>query len=166
MKFKVVKGSVLFNKLDMLGEQIKEVKNLARKVARDLGFDNAYVRNFVLAGGLSGLCIADGRYKPDGYKWVFKGAVWPTKANKEALLRLENLPVLTYDDLNKLVGYSEEMSERPGQGSGTVINWCPVVIFRDEYILLNVPVYSGKYKPVKGMVEILESEYNALKEQK
>lgn len=171
MHYKVLKGTDLFKKLNDLKNKMQDCKDKASDFAEKLGFDSYYKKSFVLAGSFYGLVPRDGKTKPKGYAWAFSdrtgNAVMPAKNTKEGielLKQIDDLPTVGYDELNKLVGYKEEMSHRPaGNGrGGTKLNFYPVVIWRDKYIVVNVPDYSGKYKAKSDMIEILESEYNKL----
>jgi hypothetical protein len=171
MKFKVTKESDLYKKLMALHDRLISVRDEANKCAKDLGFTEYYHKSMVLGGGFYGLVPVDGKTKTDGYSWAFSdregNAVMPSKLtkNKEILERIKNLPVVHYEELNELVDYKEELSHRPsGKGHGTAMNFCPATSWGKGYVLIDIPVYNGKYKPVDGMIEILESEYNTLHE--
>lgn len=170
MKFKVLKGTELFDKFQALQTKMKLCNKASFNLIEELGFKEAYGKSFVLSGGFYGLIPIDGKTKPDGYSWAFNdrqgNAVMPSKnlkKNKEILDKIKNLPVVEYSELNKLVTYKDEMSKRPsGKGNGTSINFCPEVHWKEKFILIDIPDYSGKYKPPKDMIEILESEYQKL----
>lgn len=168
MKFKVLKGTPLFDQLTVIEKKIDSCNKATRLLVERLGFKQFYKKNFVLAGGFYGLIPLDGKTKPDGYSWAFNdrtgNAVMPAKrkANAEILAEIKALPTVEYDELNKVLNYDDSISRRPGSSHGVVTSFCPGVVWKKNFILVNVPVYSGKYKPPVGMVEILESEYTKL----
>lgn len=75
--------------------------------------------------------------------------------------RIAALPVVEYDELNTIFNYDDSMSYRPSdRGHGQAMNFTVGLDkSEDGTYLVDVPDYSGKYKPVDGMIEILESEY-------
>lgn len=174
MKFKVLKGTELFEKLSALGDNIKECDNKSFELAKELGFKNCYGKSFLLAGGLYGLIPIDGKTKPEGYAWAFNdrtgNAVMPIKnrkANKEIIDKIDSLPTVEYDELNNLVNYHRALSNKPNETGGTRFSFHPAINWTKEFILIDVPVSNGrKYRPAKDMVEILESEYQKLKKEK
>lgn len=169
MKFKVVKGSVLFEKMSALWDKIIKCDAEAANLAKELGFNQYCKGSFVLAGGLYGLIPKDG-VKPEKYSWAFSdrqyNAVMPSrryKINAEILDRIEKLPVVEYSEYNSLVGYDKDMSSRPASGSAVRFNPAPALQYCVDYFLINIPVHGDSvYEPVDGMIEILESEYNSL----
>lgn len=151
MKFKVLKGTPLFDKLTNLKKEIDAANNAARDLVKELGYENYCKSLFDVAGGISAIIIPEG--KPAGWRFSFNDrqpahAYFPSsiKANKELLERIKKLPIVSTQKLNSLINYGSPFST-PG------ISW------RKNYILIST---RNEYKPVKDMVEILESEYKKL----
>ena len=99
--------------------------------------------------------------KPDG--WRVEGKDWqnlfaPKANNKKVLAELKQLPMVKSDELKELLSY-KNYSGPSSNRFGFTMNSRPGVIVEDEYILLDA---SNQWKPIAGVVEILESEYNML----
>lgn len=170
MHFKVLKGTTLFDELQSVRTEINRVNNEARTLAKSLGFEELFMRSGVLGGGITGLVPVNGETKPEGWRWAFKdrtsNAIIPNTKNiksRELTARIKALPVVHYSALNNVLKYDDEISKRPNdRGNGTRFNLCPMVYWGDKVHIIEVPVYSGKYQPVDGMIEILASEYSAI----
>jgi hypothetical protein len=163
MKYKILKGTETFGKLHELNSKMKKCEAAASSLAIELGGSKDGKRLSrgldCIAGGLAGIEM---KTKLEGWRYASKnhyGFYYPRriKQNKEVLDRIENLPVLTYNDLNEIVSFDQ-------QASG--MRWfnCPGVDWRDEYILLHID-NDCYFTPNADMVEILESEYIKLKQE-
>lgn len=158
MKFKVLKGTDLFKKLDDFRKEMVRCNKLAFDIVEELGYKQMRGKYNTIAGGISSIVI-DGtppaNWKQVGYKEYFP---MKRKVNKELLDRIAKLPVVDGDDLNKILKYNpfnrkdpddRRMSFHPG------INW------GDAYILIDVS-NGNNYKQLPDMIEILDSEFSTL----
>lgn len=159
MKFKVLKGTPLFDKLNSLGEEMTEYNKAAFDLVKKLGYTRMRGKSNVLAGGISSIEIKGG--KPVGWRNAYSGVrdeYFPAKlkANKMLLAEIDALPVVEYDDLNKILNFDWRTS------SSRNISFHPGIHWGKKEILIDVSRHYTSYKPVKGMIEILESEYMKL----
>jgi DNA-directed RNA polymerase subunit N (RpoN/RPB10) len=161
MYFKIEKGTDTFKKLSELKKQIDSITQQAKDVVTELGGERYCHHRYKLAGGISAI---EFKKKPDGWKSV--GESWqdlhmPLAKNKEACNKVENLPTLDYEVLNKIVGFKGPQTVSSGNGLAFVktvgLNWCT-----GKYYLMEVAT-GCKYKPLSDIVEILESEFLKLK---
>ncbi|WP_285055169.1 hypothetical protein [Pedobacter ginsengisoli] len=160
MKYKILKGSETFKKLVDLNQEIRRCNKASTDLAKEIGGDEKGTilgHSFHIAGGLSGVKMAS---KPDGWRDASKnyyGYFFPkiNKVNKPILDKIKALPVVSYDDLNKIVGFSFQSHD---------MTWfnCPGVIWKEELILMEVD-YRCSFTPNEDMTEILESEFMKLK---
>jgi hypothetical protein len=160
MKFRVNKGTPLFDKLILLQEKMWDCNNAAYDLVKKMGYKRMRGRGMVLAGGISTIEILGG--KPEGWRdntYGVSNEYFPkkNKQNKEILAKIKALPVVEYRELNDLVNFDmhDTKSNR--------ISFHPEIIWGDDAILIGISSQYENYKPVKGMVEILESEYNLIK---
>jgi hypothetical protein len=165
MKFKVLKGTKLFDILDKIGDDCMVATREARKIVEELGFEKWRQQTFCLAGGISAFHAPKG--KPDGYVYAYSNrdrtAVLPKKikSNKELLERIEKLPEVKYEALNKPLNYDGFKSDKFNERGAKYISMAPGIVWRKNYILLDMHDYID-YKPVKDMIEITTSEYKKL----
>lgn len=158
MKYKIVKGSALFEQLTILFQRIE----VCRKATHDL-VDEFGVTEWVgtdrgsLAGGITGFKMES---MPEGWKRVYSqqyhNAYFPKSIpkNKALLNRIYALPTLDKVALNSIVGYKP-------QWVGFTHHRAVGIKF--GYDLHLVQVAEGcKYTPPKGMEEITVSEFNRL----
>lgn len=169
MYFKIDKDSELYLKLKEVQVKMKEANQAAYKLANELGFKQwRGDSNMTIAGGIQSLYSET---KPDGYAYTY-GSSSPndffpkkTKANKEILAKIEALPTVSSFDLTDLINYdwrkcSEETGERYGQKR---VLFTPGLSFpKNGEVLIHIPDWITKYKPVKCMIEITQTEYNKL----
>jgi len=156
MKFKVLKGSDLYKKLDAVRKRIAECNNAALDLVNKLGYKKLRGKTSVLAGGISSIEILGG--KPEGWRdnyWGVRNEYFPkkNKANKELLASIDALPIVEYDELNNILNFNWHASETRH------ISFHPGIYWRKKEILISVSENYNNYKPVKGMIEILESEF-------
>lgn len=163
MKFKILKGTETFEKLTALYKRMLKADRARNPILDELGSKRfAPVRG--LAGGI--LAVEFGK-PPAGWKRI--GKPWqnlyePTVKNKEMIAKLKALPVLKYDELNAIVGFKEVDHMDDEAGTWTRIR-CPGVRWKKEVILMDTG--RAKYTPPNAdIIEILESEYVRLSEEK
>lgn len=169
MYFKVDKKSDLYDKLKVIQIRMKVANKASLDLATRLGFKQwRGESNMTIAGGIVSFYS---KAKPDGYRYTY-GSDMPNdffpkkiKANKELLAKIEALPTVSSFDFTDLIKYdwrkcSEETGVRHGQKR---VLFTPGLSFpKNGEILINVPEWITKYKPVLGMIEILSTEYNTL----
>ncbi len=160
MKYKVSKGTELFKKLDDFEKEMKRCNKAAFDLVEQLGYKTMRGKYATLAGGISSIVIEG--TAPPLWKKCANGSkeYFPMKrnANKELLEKIRALPIVEYDDLNKLLKYDPWKRKNADDRR---ISFHPGFICRKGYFLISVASYV-KYKPLPGMVEILESEYEKL----
>jgi len=162
MKFKVLKGTETYNKLQAFQEKSKELRKIALDFANSLGFEEYIENQKHRAGGISAFVS---REKKEGYKQVFtrhrSNLIFPktTKANKELIAKIEALPVITDDEYNSIIGFKSDFY---GLQFIRAFGYRRVNI-KDCYLI----DLSGvtKYTPKPDMIEILESEYISLSQE-
>jgi len=160
MKFKIKKGTRIFNRLDAIYARMKNCKNAAKALAEKHGWKEWYKKPGAAAGGIGGVKLDQ---KPEGWKLAAprqsKRFFYPkqVKANKDILEELNALPVVMISEISDALGYGLQV------GPQLQISRCPGVIWRDEYILLDVHDWC-EWRPEEGK-EILVSEYNELVKQ-
>lgn len=161
MKFKVLKGTDTFQKLEELRLKIKEVNNQAFNVVRELGSTRYCKKNGVLAGGISAIEFTS---KPEGY--INMGKSWqslyfPKAKNKKDLELISKLPTIDYSELNTIVNF--EGNQVVETDAGLAFIKTIGLIFGENEMLIDIED-GCKYCPPKDIIEILSSEYFALKE--
>lgn len=169
MKFKILKGTALFEKFIALQTEMKRCNDITKATVNEMGYGTQWYKpHGSIAGGIVGFIIPSG--KPTGWANAFtpneKDAYMPKKikANADLLKRIKELPVVTTEDFNKIIKYDwrKACGEKEGMGRRTV-SYSPGFSVKDEYVLIDVSEAAPKYKPIKDMVEITVSEYNKLK---
>ena len=154
MKFKVEKGTAIYQELELLFDKIKDYNSKTKKFVESLGFEEYGVSLRGRAGGLS--CIRTSK-KPDGFKTVGKkydNLFMPKASNKELWKKINELPILSYDEYNKVIGFEAQF-----QGLSHIRSYrCEKV--NDVFL---IDVGNADYMPIEGIVEILDSEYKSLK---
>lgn len=161
MKYKIVKGTKLFNQLTALNERIKLVDKMAKDLATSLGGTEVATKGNNLAGGIDGIAFKDHPGK-DG--WMKVGNTWqnlyyPKAVNRQIRKQIAELPTIEYKELNDMVGFqgNQVVSESKG------LAWVKSVgVFFHKEVILMETVEGSKYRPVPGVKEILGSEYDKL----
>ena len=158
MKYKILKGTELFDKLTELNNRMNEVKKAATELAKSLGGGDVATTGHYLAGGIDAIEFEE---QPEGWKRVGKswqGLYYP-KSNKKAILKqIGELPVVRFNELNDIIGFRQGAIVSHGG-----IGWATSVSMKwhKDFILMLVP--NGiEYTPVKDTIEILGSEYEQL----
>lgn len=156
MKFKILKGTELFSTLQDVQNGLIAGQAAISDELKQMGFTGQFA-----SGSSSYLLSCDAVEikgdKPDGWKVVgekWQSLYYPKQTNKAALKKINAMPQIKVDALNKPLNFSFsvtvnlEIYHRPG------------FAFHKDYILIETG--NATYKPVEGMIEILESEYNSL----
>lgn len=156
MKFKVLKGTELFKQLDNLKKEMNRCNKLAFDFVESLGYKSMRGKFNTLAGGLSSIIIEAGHPK-DWRKCEGKHEYFPMKrkSNKELLDKINSLPIIVDDDLNKILNF-QPWGKRKNERH---LNFHPAVQWSDAVILVDVSSNYVSYKPFADMIEILDSEY-------
>lgn len=155
MKFKILPGCELFDKLQDINNGVIAARAAIRDTLKARGFSGKFGtdRNHLISCDAVEI-LGD---KPDG--WRFVGASWqkmylPKATNKSMLKELSALPSISNDVLNNLLNFSF------CTGPNLEVYFRPGVAWHKEYVLVDTD--KAPYEPIEGMVEILESEYNKL----
>jgi hypothetical protein len=166
MKFKVLKGTKLFDELNKVQEELAAAHRASKVIVKELGFKEWHKQSFCLGGGISAF---RSKTKPDGYAFAYadrdREAIFPkkTKANKEILERIKNLPIIDYDRLNKLIKFDWRKSMKGNGKGGLHTSFAPGIAWRKEAVVLDIDeAYDDTYKPIKDMIEITTSEFKKL----
>lgn len=158
MKYKILKGTALFNSLLALHGRIQQARAEIRRVVEELGYKEYVVSSDYLIA-CSGIQIFGD--KPEGWRKV--GGKWepyylPTQKNKEVAAKIAALPMIRNEELNTIVGFHWQI------GDNLAVFNRPGFVQRDDYALIEVG--SGcKFDPLPDMIEITGSEYKKLSEE-
>lgn len=165
MKFKILNGTALFVALLELKTKIDSANDERDKLVKELGFEDVGTSGRYLAGGIQAIHIPHHKDVPADWKRLgdkYSDFYMPKasgKDNKALWKKIEALPVVQNEELNKLLKYSSGAFSR---GSG--IGWArrPAIAFGKTVIVVDTGELKIK-KPADGMIEILDSEYDKLK---
>jgi len=156
MKFKILPGSKLFDTLTDVNNGMIAARAAITDTLKAMGYTGQYASsmNDYYLVHCNAVRIEFG--KPDGWKCLDSGLeyYWPKAKNKAALAQLEALPAIKVEAINNPLKFSF------GLGEDNCIYHRPAIAWHKKYILIDTG--SMDYKPVKGMTEILESEYKKL----
>lgn len=166
MKFKVLPGTLTYERLTALLDKMRNANKSAKTLAIELGAEAwtlAY-GPFVISGGLSGLQMKE---QPKGWRKVggYKNVYFPStrlKANQEVIKRIKELPIITCDELNEITGYEEE--DIPSKGRGYIWSTHMGFNFNNGIYLLSLNENSNHKNTNPDIVEITMSEYKELTE--
>jgi len=160
--YKILPGCPLFDAMQRLRERGRKYDALAQKWVREhFGEDKPFGRDRGCVWGGVGVVQLD--RKPSGWKYHgprHKKQFRPHDTQVEILKELKMLPTVHRDEIRALLNYEEY--EGTYRGS-CYISFVPSMFFTDKYILIKPAEFVTTYKPVKGMIEILGSEYIKLK---
>lgn len=159
MKYKILKGTDLFNKLTDLNKRMKKVKKAATDLAASLGGGKVATTNRYLAGGIDAIEFKE---KPEGWRSVgnsWEGLYYPKAVNKSILKQISELPVIKIDELNDIVGFRSGQTKFSGGG----FVWIKSVgmQWHKDFILMET-ADGTEYTPLPDVIEILGSEYDEL----
>lgn len=166
MKFKISKGCDLYDELVAIQKKGSAAINAANKLCKQLGANSYIPEREAAWGGIMAFEFKD--TPPEGFKPVYKkhqdNLYYPkaTKKNKPLHVQINTLPSITYDQINKLVGFKQQTVTTKGN-----LYWINTVtiVYKTGYILM-ATASGTRYKPKPGMVEIVESEYERLSKPK
>jgi hypothetical protein len=166
MKYKILKGTELYKKLMELKAKMVQANKAANKVATGLGCKQWLGgEHGTIAGGLTGF---EFEKQPDGWRKAWPGdyrnMYYPKnqKSNKEILDTIKALPVVTFAELNNVLGF-EQHSVPFADGVGSRKRWLfhPGFQFLKDMVLVVVDE-QAEYTPLPDMIEITVSEFNQL----
>lgn len=152
------KHKAIKNLIDRCFDANKQAGDLAEK----LGSKKWRPKNFYLAGGISSFHFDEA---PDGWKLAYPKANDPgyypkanLKKNREALAKIEALPLILPSALNELIGFKSHFNH-PGLDC---INDVVILKFSDSWVTDSVD--QGKpYQVPDYLTEITYSEYEEMK---
>lgn len=175
MKYKVLEGTKLFDALMAIKKRIFDANAASIALMKKIGANEVRMGMQTLGGGLT--AVHFGKKKPigfpKGWKRVYKNhlqdAYFPQdiKANVGILAEIKALPVVTDEEINEIFKFdwlgndgrdpnSNKMCFRPTP------HWGPE---GTPYILVHLPEFCSRYKPVKDLIEITHAEYTELEKQ-
>lgn len=163
MKFKVDPKSELYEKLMEFDKKYQTTYNEIKTYVKNIGGEAFSLNNaFHVIGRVNGIQFTE---NPDKTLWRSVGPKYmnlymPKSKNKAVLTALEELPYLEKDEYNNIFGNPSDVLVE-NQGGLGLFN-APGCKFLGKEIVLKVPSSISDYKPIPGMIEILESEYNRL----
>lgn len=157
MKFKVLKGTPLFDKLSNARKEMRRCNKAALALIKELGYESGRRKGHCLSGGIS--CFKINGEKPKGWRKQSDGYFpSPIKKNAEVLAKIAALPIAEYSLINEPLNYRWNDQELE---AGNTFQFCPGVCWKNDYILIHIGELN-RYAPVADMIEILDSEFKAL----
>lgn len=161
MKFKVVKGTATFDNLMELKAKMCLVYKEAKKVVRELGGTGHCSDHNAAWGGVDAIEFAE---RPAG--WKIMGKAWqrlyyPKASERELCKKLSALPTVSHKEINEIVKFNAPQTVCNDAGMYFVN--CVGLTWGKDYVLMEV-TEGAKYKAPKDVVEILDSEFQKLKE--
>jgi len=168
MKYKILKGTKLFDQFIELKKKMVTAKKAAKELVKEVAPVDTewYAPHESIAGGVDAFIIPGG--KPDGWVNAYipheKDVYRPKKtlANKELLDKIANLPVVSTSDFNSIIKYDWRKTGAKKQLGRRITSYSPGFDIRANYVLIDVSEHAPNYKPVPDMIEITVSEYNKL----
>jgi hypothetical protein len=161
MKYKIEKGSPLFDKFEEIRQRMIVCNQEAKDLCKELGGKAVATLGENAAGGIDAIEFDE---KPEDWKVMGKphqNLFYPKAKNKELLQKISALPKVKRSEIAELLGFKiQAISSSDG---GLMMVSCPRTILRKEFVLIDMPT-ECKYTPVDGMTEILESEFVRLRE--
>lgn len=162
MKFKILKGTELFQKYIDLKTEMERCDKAALMMMREVGAVSVRGDYFAVAGGISSFQFKDNK-KPDGWAYAHNDSrtdfvpAKNRKANKELLDKIKALPCVTFEQFNAPLKYNWRIHDN------NRISYHPGLWWKKSYILVEISDQYSRYKPVKDMIELTTSEFNKLK---
>jgi hypothetical protein len=161
MKYKVLKGTALFDKLIAIVDQINECNQQALDLAHSQGAVGLATLGNNRGGGIDAFRFKE---EPDMLLWKqmdkhrYRDLYSPraNKKNNELFSQIQALPRIGYPEYNAVIGYES-------QWIGITCHQSYGLTQDDEFFLISV-FDESKYTPHPDMIEILGSEFNLLKE--
>lgn len=169
MKYKILKGTELFNKLVAIEKKCKDAVDAADAFAKTIGAVGVYSRRSRQVGGVGAFRFPydappDKKFwmQPDRHNtsdayYPRSGKAKKIRQNDELHDKISKLPVVEYKEINEVIGFKDQWV-----GFTNYITYGLEV--NDDYALIEVGDECA-YEPLPGMIEITISEYNKLKNQ-
>lgn len=166
MKYKVVKGTPLFDQLQALAQRCIDANAAADDLAKSLGAEASYSRATKnRAGGVDAFRFDYGK-EPDPALWTQpdrhnnKQMFYPRAGKKYAVNQplhdqIAALPIVSFQEFNEAIGFER-------QWVGLSLVHCYTLCPGRDVVLIDTGD-EADYTPVEGMQEILVSEFRALK---
>jgi len=155
MKYKVLKGTSLFESISNVLKSRNEAIDASINLAKELGAKTFRPSRWGIGGGIESLCFDEGQDLKIWKKMNYGPNEFMPRCNnktaKEIQAKIDALPQVSYADLNGLFGTRSPF-------------WSPSVIETEDYFLLEVPDKYQSSLTNTDLIEILNSEYFALKE--
>jgi hypothetical protein len=162
MYYKINKSTKTFKELMKLSDRIDQVRKEAKKLVKTFKGTGEYCKaTHVLAGGIGAVEFKE---KPEG--WTHRGEKYQNlympkmDRNSKALWeKIHALPVVEYDELNKIVGFEgNQVVSSPGG-----LGWVNTVGIKwgGNFILMEI-AKGAKFKANKDMKEIVYTEFEKL----
>jgi hypothetical protein len=164
MKFKILSGNATYIALEALKQKCIAANKASLALATEFGGDKCMMASHlqIMAGGLSGIHFL---VKPANWKiaWDKKNDVFiPSKKNKEALAKIDALPLIWAEELNKIVGFKEQ-DIKNDTGRGFIWVTRPNLQWSNPQFFLLSMHEEAKYTPKNShIIEITTSEYKSL----
>lgn len=159
MKYKVLKGTPLFDKIVVVVEKIKDYNQQAEDLSNSVGGLRAATLGYNRAGGIAAF---EFKKEPDMNLWKRVDKYEPLysprakKANNALFAKIQALPITRYEEFNNVIEFKQHWS-------GLTFHQTYGLVISDDFMLIEMND-EVKYTPVQDMIEILGSEYNYLKE--
>ena len=155
MKFKVLKGTALHESISSIMKLRNEAIDESMKLVKELGARTCRPSRWGIGGGIESICFDEAQdlkiWKKMSYGTNEFMPRLNNKAGKEIQAKIDSLPYVTYPDLNGLFGKSSPF-------------WCPSIIDTHDCYLVEIPDQYQSSLSNTDLIEILNSEYFALKE--
>jgi hypothetical protein len=147
-------------------------KRLAALLSKKIDYDLRAQAVAISFGGTAFskamMCLAGGigivRMPEKRKNWVktsHAGCYAPGKLAKDDRKLIEELPTVSFDELNEILGYTEFTKPNPN-GSGQLVRWVPVIYWYKSVFLFTVDA-EDTYRPSNPDIqEITRSEYEAI----
>jgi hypothetical protein len=154
MYFKVKNTTKLFGQLKVIQTRIIKANAAASALAKELGNEDYYRKGYPYIGG--GISAFESKTRPSGWasmaaKFGQPNLYMPKKHSKGKALwdKIEALPLVKNEEVYEIIGYPNGLMVTPG------------IRFGNEVFLIQIDDTIA-YTPVKGMTEILSSEFKKL----
>lgn len=162
MRFKVIPGSDTFIKLTELNKRIIAAREAANKFCRKIGGKSVANLGVNAAGGIDAI---EFDHPPSAKKWMPVGRKHQKyfqpipKTNPEVIEEIKKLPVVTYAEMNAIVGFTPQYVIECGERVTIRSIW--VFFCKNDILIQNEQ--GTKFNPGPDLVEILESEFESIK---
>lgn len=168
MKFKILKGTVLYEQLVAIQKRADKCLQASQKLAKSIGATNVATRDGRnLAGGVDAFEFPYGK-DPDAMLWMKPDRhnsprlFYPRSGkkytqNQELHDKIDALPVVTIDEYNAIIGFERHW------GSNLTHYVTYGLSIHKDFALIKISEGATYAPATEDMVEILESEYEKLK---